>query len=111
MGIIGKEGNQAASASDFYFSQFRYLDRLILHHGRWSYLRMSYFFVYYGWKNLTLTIILFCFMTSSAYSGLPGFSSTFIMVYNAFLCSAIIIYYSVLEQDINADTYPPAKDK
>ncbi|CAF3737708.1 unnamed protein product [Rotaria sordida] len=37
IGISGQEGQQAALASDFSFGQFRYLERLLLIHGRLSY--------------------------------------------------------------------------
>ena len=74
VGILGREGNGAASASDFYFGQFRHLDRLLFHHGRWFYARIAYFFVYYGWKNLLLTSMMFLYMLRSAYSGYPAFS-------------------------------------
>lgn len=41
MGISGKEGRQAVNSSDFAIAQFRYLERLMLHHGRWNYRRIS----------------------------------------------------------------------
>lgn len=41
VGISGKEGQQAVNASDFAIAQFRFLRRLLLVHGRWSYLRMA----------------------------------------------------------------------
>lgn len=41
VGISGREGQQAVNASDFAISQFRFLRRLLLVHGRWSYVRMS----------------------------------------------------------------------
>ena len=37
IGIVGKEGMQAALASDFSINQFSYLKKLILWHGRQSY--------------------------------------------------------------------------
>ncbi|KAM6106488.1 phospholipid-transporting ATPase ID [Pterocles gutturalis] len=40
VGISGQEGIQAVLASDYSFSQFKFLQRLLLVHGRWSYLRM-----------------------------------------------------------------------
>ena len=41
VGIIGEEGRQAAMSSDYAIGQFRFLQRLILVHGRWSYRRMA----------------------------------------------------------------------
>uniref|UniRef100_A0A8C4L2D6 Phospholipid-transporting ATPase n=1 Tax=Equus asinus asinus TaxID=83772 RepID=A0A8C4L2D6_EQUAS len=40
VGISGQEGMQAVMSSDYSFAQFRYLQRLLLVHGRWSYIRM-----------------------------------------------------------------------
>ena len=41
VGIIGEEGRQAAMSSDYAIGQFRFLQRLILIHGRYSYRRMG----------------------------------------------------------------------
>jgi P-type E1-E2 ATPase len=62
-GIFGKEGYQAAFNSDFAFSQFKYLKRLIYIHGRLSLLRNSYFVYFFFFKNVlfTLTQLWFCF--------------------------------------------------
>ena len=43
VGISGNEGLQAANSSDFAIAQFRFLERLLLVHGRWSYYRMCKF--------------------------------------------------------------------
>ena len=108
VGILGKEGNSASAASDFSIGEFQLLDRLVLHHGRWFYYRLSYFFVYYGWKNLIMTLILFFFMTESAFSAFPGLSEPFITVYNIIIGLVLVLYYSIFEQDINDDQYRPA---
>lgn len=41
VGISGKEGRQAVNSSDFAIAQFRFLERLLLVHGRWNYRRIS----------------------------------------------------------------------
>lgn len=41
VGIAGEEGRQAVMSSDFAIGQFRYLSRLVLVHGRWSYRRIA----------------------------------------------------------------------
>lgn len=41
VGIAGEEGRQAAMSSDYTIGQFRFLQRLILVHGRYSYRRMG----------------------------------------------------------------------
>lgn len=52
VGISGQEGRQAVLASDYSFGQFRFLERLLLVHGRWSYLRISKFLRYFFYKIL-----------------------------------------------------------
>jgi len=41
VGIAGEEGRQAVMSSDFAIAQFRFLTRLLLVHGRWSYRRLA----------------------------------------------------------------------
>jgi len=41
VGIAGEEGRQAVMSSDYAIGQFRYLTRLLLVHGRWSYRRLA----------------------------------------------------------------------
>lgn len=41
VGIAGEEGRQAVMSSDFAIAQFRFLTRLVLVHGRWSYKRLA----------------------------------------------------------------------
>lgn len=56
VGISGQEGMQAVLASDYSISQFRFLERLLLVHGRWSYYRMSKFLRYFFYKNFAFTL-------------------------------------------------------
>jgi phospholipid-translocating ATPase len=109
VGILGKEGNQAAAASDFYFSQFRFLDRLLLHHGRWAYYRIDYFFVYYNYKNVFITAILFVYLAYCGWSGANILATLYLTAYNSLLSVSMTLYYGVWEQDINCDMYPPAR--
>ncbi len=41
IGVVGKEGKQAALAADFSINQFNYLNQLVLWHGRNSYKRSA----------------------------------------------------------------------
>lgn len=48
VGISGQEGMQAVLASDFSIAQFKFLERLLMVHGRWSYYRFNsvYFIIF-----------------------------------------------------------------
>lgn len=68
VGISGQEGMQAVLASDYSIAQFRYLERLLLVHGRWSYFRMSKFLRYFFYKNFAFTLVHFWYAFYCAYS-------------------------------------------
>ena len=109
IGLIGKEGNEAAYASDFYFGQFKHLERLLFHHGRWSYNRISYFFVYFGFKNNMITLLLFFYLFYCGYSAQYGLSQLYQGCYNSFLGIIPTMYLGIFEQDVNADQHPNVK--
>jgi len=50
---------QAVLASDYSIAQFRFLERLLLVHGRWSYYRMAKFLRYFFYKNFAFTLCHF----------------------------------------------------
>jgi phospholipid-translocating ATPase len=56
-GLFGLEGSQAAMSADYAFGQFRFLTKLLLVHGRWSYQRIADMhsnFFYKVWRNVLL---------------------------------------------------------
>ena len=59
IGISGVEGRQAVMASDYAIAQFRFLRKLLLVHGRWSYLRIAEMVMGFFYKNIVWTFVLF----------------------------------------------------
>lgn len=57
VGIAGIEGGQSVQNADFALSQFRFLQRLLLVHGRWSYLRISIFLRYFLFKTCGFALV------------------------------------------------------
>lgn len=57
VGISGLEGMQAVRASDYAIGQFRFLQKLVLVHGSWSYHRISLLILYTLYKNIALYVI------------------------------------------------------
>jgi magnesium-transporting ATPase (P-type) len=41
VGLFGLEGSQAAMSADYAFGQFRFLTKLLIVHGHWSYHRIA----------------------------------------------------------------------
>ncbi|KNC82900.1 hypothetical protein SARC_04820 [Sphaeroforma arctica JP610] len=100
IGISGLEGRQAVLASDFSIAQFRFLERLLLVHGRWSYLRMSRFLSYFFYKNFAFTLCQFWYAIFSGWSGQTIFDATFVTMYNVIFTSLPIIAAGLFEQDV-----------
>ena len=59
VGISGVEGLQAARSADVAIGQFRYLRKLLLVHGSWSYQRISKVILYSFYKNIALFMTQF----------------------------------------------------
>ena len=59
VGISGVEGLQAARSADVAIAQFRYLRKLLLVHGAWSYQRISKVILYSFYKNIALFMTQF----------------------------------------------------
>jgi phospholipid-transporting ATPase len=59
IGISGVEGLQAARSADVSIAQFRFLRKLLLVHGSWSFQRISKVILYFYYKNTALFITQF----------------------------------------------------
>ncbi|XP_078379616.1 phospholipid-transporting ATPase ID-like isoform X2 [Oculina patagonica] len=101
VGISGQEGMQAVLASDFSFAQFKYLQRLLLVHGRWSYFRMSKFLNYFFYKNFAFTLCQLWYAFYTGFSAQTLYDAWFISFYNVFFTSAPIVFLAVLDQDVS----------
>ncbi|KAM9323033.1 phospholipid-transporting ATPase FetA-like [Pholidichthys leucotaenia] len=101
VGISGQEGMQAVLSSDFSFAQFRYLQRLLLVHGRWSYLRMCKFLRYFFYKNFTFTFVLFWYSFFCGFSAQSVYDEWFITCYNLIYTALPIIGLGIFDQDVN----------
>eukprot|EP00929_Paragymnodinium_shiwhaense_P083793 TRINITY_DN44759_c0_g1_i2.p1 TRINITY_DN44759_c0_g1~~TRINITY_DN44759_c0_g1_i2.p1 ORF type:complete len:1640 (+),score=354.07 TRINITY_DN44759_c0_g1_i2:149-5068(+) len=101
VGISGKEGRQAVNAADFAIAQFRYLQRLVLVHGRWDYRRTCKFVLYTFWKNAVLTLLMCYYTLYSGYSGTSLFED---MVWNSFnvVLAMPIVATGIFDRDVNA---------
>ncbi|CAF1385810.1 unnamed protein product [Rotaria sp. Silwood1] len=103
VGISGQEGRQAVLASDFSFGQFCFLERLLLVHGRWSYLRISKFLRYFFYKNFAFTLCHFWFGFFSGFSARTLYDPFFVATYNVFFSSLPVLALGVFDQDVSAD--------
>jgi len=104
VGIYGKEGTQAARASDFSISEMHHLRRLVAVHGRYSYVRQA------GVINLslykaaafTLTQVLFqffCFWSAASLA-----ESWLLTCFNLIFTAVTPLFFGLFEEDLRAET-------
>ncbi|KAL9483540.1 hypothetical protein ACSS6W_002329 [Trichoderma asperelloides] len=101
VGIAGVEGRQAAMSSDYAIAQFRYLQRLVLVHGRWSYRRLGESIPNFFYKNLVWTFSIFWFSIYTNFDMTYLFDYTYILMFNLFFTSVPVAIMGVLDQDVS----------
>jgi magnesium-transporting ATPase (P-type) len=104
VGVQGAEGAQAANSADYSFGQFRFLQRLLLVHGRWNYRRMAYLILYSLYKNFQFTLVTYFLQIYMGFSGQKVIVEMAIQTFNLVYTSFPIIWAAVLDQDIDQDT-------
>jgi len=103
VGIFGKEGRQAAMASDYAIHKFKHLKRLICVHGRYSQLRIAGMVLYFFYKNMTYALSTFLYTFYNGHSGQSFYDPWVITFYNVILTAAPPFIYGVFERDVNDD--------
>ena len=79
VGIAGEEGRQAVMSSDYAIGQFRFLSRLVLVHGRWSYRRIAEMIANFFYKNIVWTFTLFWYQIYDDWEGTYLYDYTYII--------------------------------
>ncbi|KAI0286510.1 phospholipid-translocating P-type ATPase [Russula brevipes] len=108
VGIVGKEGKQASLAADFSVTQFSYLTKLLLWHGRNSYRRSAKLAQFVIHRGLIISVMqavfssIFYFAPIALYQG-------WLMVGYATIYTMAPVFSLVLDRDLNeglALSYP-----
>ncbi|KAF2465957.1 phospholipid-translocating P-type ATPase [Lindgomyces ingoldianus] len=101
VGIAGVEGRAAVMSSDYAIGQFRFLTRLVLVHGRWSYRRLAETIANFFYKNLVWTFSLFWYQIYTNFDCQYIFDYTYIILFNLAFTSLPVILMGVLDQDVD----------
>mmetsp|Transcript_23007 Transcript_23007/g.49788 ORF Transcript_23007/g.49788 Transcript_23007/m.49788 type:complete len:1706 (-) Transcript_23007:99-5216(-) len=103
IGVSGLEGQQAVNASDFSIAQFRFLESLLLIHGRWNFMRMSKAVLFFFYKNAALIGTMMVFSERCLHSGTPLYDPWVISVFNFVGGSMPIVLMAVFDRDLPRD--------
>lgn len=104
VGISGKEGLQAARVADYSISQFRFLQRLLLVHGRWNYVRTAKFILCTFWKEMFFYLPTALYQRYNGYTGTSLYEYSSLTVFNILFTSLSCICMGIWEQDLRAET-------
>lgn len=109
IGIVGKEGKQAALASDFSINEFQVIEELILWHGRLSYKRTAKLSHFVFHRGLIISFIQALFIALTHYSAIPLYNGYLTLGY-ATIFTMCPVLSLVLDIDIDrslANSFPP----
>ncbi|KAI0436219.1 phospholipid-translocating P-type ATPase [Xylaria telfairii] len=104
IGISGREGLQAARVADYAIAQFRFLQRLLLVHGHWLYLRTSKYILSTFWKEWVFYIVQAQYQGFNGYSGTSLYQPWSLTAYNTAFTSLPVFFLGLCEQDLSAET-------
>ncbi|KAM3127182.1 hypothetical protein pb186bvf_020701 [Paramecium bursaria] len=109
IGIEGKEGKQAALASDFSILKFKCLNQLLLWHGRQSYKRSALLSQFVVHRGLIISIIQTTFMCLYYFLSISIFSGTLVLGY-ATVYTMFPVFSIIFDEDVEnkiAIQFPP----
>lgn len=109
IGIVGKEGMQAALASDFSINHFHHLKKLILWHGRQSYRASAVLSQFVFHRGLIISVIQATFTTLFYFVSIPIYNG-FLMLGYSTVYTSLPVFSLIFDEDADQKSimsYPP----
>ncbi|KAJ3785724.1 phospholipid-translocating ATPase [Lentinula aff. detonsa] len=103
VGISGEEGLQAVNSSDYAIAQFRFLKKLLLVHGHWSYARNGIMILNFFYKNVVPTGILWWFQIYCAWSATFVMDYTYILFWNSLWTIAPVVGIGLFDRVLDSE--------
>ncbi|KAF5920343.1 hypothetical protein HPG69_009593, partial [Diceros bicornis minor] len=104
VGVVGKEGRQAARNSDYAIPKFKHLKKMLLVHGHLYYVRISELVQYFFYKNVCFIFPQFLYQFFCGFSQQTLYDTAYLTLYNISFTSLPILLYSLVEQHVGIDT-------
>ena len=105
IGIQGKEGVEAARASDYSLPEFSYLQKLLFYHGREDYRRNSYYIIYEFYKNIVFTSPYIYLGFINFFSGNSYYDPLLIQFFDMFFTTLPMFYFAIFDKEYDNDIY------
>ncbi|KAJ7667947.1 phospholipid-translocating ATPase [Mycena polygramma] len=103
VGISGEEGLQAANSSDYAIAQFRFLKKLLLVHGHWSYARNGVMILNFFYKNIVPTFVLFWFQIYNGWSASYLFAYVYVLFWNSLFTLLPVVAIGVFDRFLDSE--------
>ncbi|VDP82483.1 unnamed protein product [Echinostoma caproni] len=103
IGIYGKEGREATRAADYALPQFRFLQRLILVHGHWSYHRITSTMLLFYEKCVLFVTVQILMNFYAGFTAVSWFESTYYILYNLAMTGLMYMTLGIAEKVLTAD--------
>lgn len=100
IGIVGVEGRQAAMSADFAMGQFRFLQRLLFVHGRWSYQRVAGMIDNLLFQNFMFSLTLFWYGIYNQFDQSYLYDYTYLTLFNSLFVSFSVVFRGILDRDL-----------
>jgi phospholipid-translocating P-type ATPase (flippase) len=117
VGIYGREGSHAALSADFALPRFRFLRRLLMVHGHWTFRRFGVVAVFMVYKNCVFIFVQFWFAIEALWSPTAYYNSFLMTCFNLLFTVWPPFIFGFWEQDLpqevllsNPYLYPPESD-
>lgn len=104
VGITGKEGLQAAGASDYSVAQFRFLLKLLLVNGRYNYVRTSKFVLCTFYKEVLFYLTQCIYQRYTLFTGSSMYESWSLLMFNTLFTSLPVICVGMFDKDLRPAT-------
>ncbi|QPG74872.1 hypothetical protein FOA43_002208 [Brettanomyces nanus] len=104
VGITGREGLQAARASDYSIARFRFLQKLLLVNGRYNYVRTSKFVLCTFYKELMFYLTQLLYQRYTLFTGSSLYEPWSLSMFNTLFTSLPVMFVGMFDKDLRPST-------
>lgn len=105
VGIAGREGMQAARASDYAIGKFKFLKPLLFIHGRESYRRVSWLICFNFYKNVLYVTVQYYFGFFSVFSGQTLYEPWIYQMYNICFTGSALFFWGLFDFEYTRERF------